>query len=125
MVDGIFIFNNTPPVAVDDSFTTDEDTVLSGENVLNANPTTADSDPDGDPLTVTAVNGVGASVGVQITLASGALLTLNSNGTFSYDPNGQFDSLAPGALIPTASATRSAMEMAASPRRRFRSPSPV
>ncbi|HQV03003.1 Calx-beta domain-containing protein [Novosphingobium sp.] len=39
---------------------------------------------------VTAVNGQAISVGQQITLASGALLTLNANGTFAYDPNGAF-----------------------------------
>ncbi|MDB5472129.1 MAG: hypothetical protein JWR84_3689 [Caulobacter sp.] len=43
---------------------------------------------------VTAVNGNGANVGVQITLASGARLTLNANGSYSYNPNGAFNSLA-------------------------------
>ena len=55
------------------------------------------SDPDGPPLQVGAVNGSPANVGVQIMLASGALLTLNANGTFDYDPNGAFDHL-PGPL---------------------------
>jgi VCBS repeat-containing protein len=40
--------------------------------------------------TVTAVNGQAINVGQQITLASGALLTLNANGTYAYDPNGAF-----------------------------------
>ena len=83
---------NEAPLAVDDALSTDEKTVLNG-NVLAANPTTPDSDPDGDPLTVTAVNGVAADVGIQITLASGARLTLDANGIFAYDPNGQFESL--------------------------------
>ena len=85
-------YGNAPPVAVDDAVTTDEDTVLNGD-VLAANPTTPDSDPDVDPLLVTQVNGVEANVGTQITLPSGALLTVNANGTFTYDPNGQFESL--------------------------------
>ena len=55
-----------------------------------------DSDVEGDALTVTEVNGVGANVGNQITLSSGALLTLNADGSFDYDPNGQFESLALG-----------------------------
>ena len=42
------------------------------------------------------MNGQAASVGSQITLGSGALLTLNADGTFAYDPNGQFDGLAQG-----------------------------
>ena len=32
----------------------------------------------------------------QIALPSGALVTLNASGTFSYDPNGQFESLQAG-----------------------------
>ncbi|QDU10247.1 VCBS domain-containing protein [Gimesia aquarii] len=88
---------NDAPVAIDDAFTTDEDTVLNGgTNVFAANPTTPDSDVENDPFTVTEVNGNAASVGNQITLTSGALLTLNSNGTFTYNPNGAFDNLADG-----------------------------
>ena len=79
-----------PAVANADAFVTDEATSVSG-SVFSNNGSGADSDPDGPPLTVTAVNGVGASVGSQITLASDALLTLNANGTFDYDPNGAFD----------------------------------
>ncbi|MGB8437385.1 MAG: DUF4347 domain-containing protein, partial [Burkholderiales bacterium] len=47
-------------------------------------------------LTVTQVNGNPANVGVQIALASGALLTVNGDGSYSYNPNGQFESLAVG-----------------------------
>ncbi|MBD2518833.1 FG-GAP repeat protein [Nostoc sp. FACHB-973] len=83
---------NQPPTAINDVFSTSEDTVVNG-NVLVANPTTPDSDPNNDTLTVTQVNGNGAGVGNQITLTSGALLTLNSNGSFVYNPNGQFESL--------------------------------
>jgi VCBS repeat-containing protein len=39
---------------------------------------------------------VPGNVGSQITLASGALLTVNPDGTYDYDPNGQFDSLGAG-----------------------------
>jgi Bacterial cadherin-like domain len=66
-----------------------------------------------ETLTVSGVNGLPANVGNPITLASGALLNLNSNGTFTYDPNGAFDGLCPGKLEPTRSATRSPMGMAA------------
>ncbi|WP_425404062.1 Ig-like domain-containing protein [Hwanghaeella sp.] len=89
--------NGDAPVAQDDSFTTNEDTSVSG-SVLVDNGAGADFDPDGDALTVSAVNGAAADVGVPLTLPSGALLTLNANGTFSYDPNGQFESLAVGAI---------------------------
>jgi len=83
---------NQPPVAVNDTVSTDEDTVLIGD-VLIANATTPDSDPNNDTLTVTQVNGNIADVGNQISLASGALLTLNTDGSFDYNPNGQFESL--------------------------------
>ena len=36
------------------------------------------------------MNGSAGNVGTQIVLASGALLTVNANGTFNYDPNGAF-----------------------------------
>lgn len=42
-------------------------------------------------LVVAAVNGSAVNVGQQISLASGALLTLNANGDYSYDPNGAFN----------------------------------
>ncbi|MBG1269793.1 beta strand repeat-containing protein [Nostoc sp. WHI] len=87
---------NQAPIAVNDALSTNEDTVLNG-NVLIANPTTPDSDPNNDTLTVTQVNGNAASVGNSLTLTNGAILTLNSNGTFVYNPNGQFESLAAAA----------------------------
>jgi len=84
---------NEAPVAADDTFSTDEDTVLSvsADGVLDN-----DSDPETDPLEVTAVNGEADDVDTQITLASDALLTLNEDGSFDYDPNGQFEDLAAG-----------------------------
>ncbi|MEQ9274177.1 Ig-like domain-containing protein [Roseibium album] len=83
--------DNTAPVSADDSYTVGEDGLLSGENLL-AN----DTDADGDGLSVASVNGSSASVGSQIVLDSGALLTVNADGTFDYDPNGAFDELDAG-----------------------------
>jgi VCBS repeat-containing protein len=77
------------PVVHPDAVATNEATVLNG-SVFSNNGSGADSDVD-SPLTVSAVNGSGANVGTQITLASGAHLTLNADGTFSYDPNHAFD----------------------------------
>ena len=37
-----------------------------------------------------------ADVGTEITLNPGALLTVNNDGTFDYDPNGKFESLGVG-----------------------------
>jgi VCBS repeat-containing protein len=77
-------------IGQDDSFTTDEDTAVSGNVLAN------DSDPDNDALMVTAINGSAAEIGTPITLASGAQLTLNGDGQFDYDPNGQFEALNAG-----------------------------
>lgn len=89
--------------AVNRNPTAASDTGATGENTPLAFPAATgvlanDSDPDtGNTLVVSAVNGTAASVGTQITLASGALLTLNANGGYTYDPNGKFESLAQGA----------------------------
>ncbi|WP_425004344.1 Ig-like domain-containing protein [Mycolicibacterium sp. S3B2] len=64
---------NDVPVATGDSFTTDEDTPLSG-NVL-----TNDTDVDGDSLTPTLVNG-----------PTHGELVLNNDGTFTYTPDADY-----------------------------------
>ena len=85
------LVSSDTPVARNDGVATDEASALAG-NVLADNGSGADG---GLGLQVTAVNGSGASVGQQISLASGALLTLNANGTFNYNPNGAFAYLVP------------------------------
>lgn len=86
---------NDPPAAMDDSVQTSIAEVLAG-NVLIDNGNGADSDAEGDDLSVSAVNGSNADIGTEIILASGALLTLNADGTFVYDPNAAFDELEAG-----------------------------
>ncbi|GMG85542.1 hypothetical protein LNKW23_47650 [Paralimibaculum aggregatum] len=87
---------NDPPVAEDDAFETPANIVLSGGNVLSDNGSGADSDVDSPTLTVTEVNGAAADVGETVTLASGASLTLNADGSFIYDAAGAFDALSAG-----------------------------
>ncbi len=83
-----------PANAEDDAFATDDTVAIgAGLNVHNDNGSGADSDINGDPFDVTHVNGEAADVGVPITLPSGASLTLNADGTFSYDPSGGFESV--------------------------------
>ena len=72
---------NQPPIAEDDFFTTDEDTLLADINLLGN-----DSDPDGDSLSITDID----TTGIQGTL------TDNGDGTFDYDPNSQFEDLNAG-----------------------------
>jgi Ca2+-binding RTX toxin-like protein len=83
---------NSGPVAQPDAVSTNEDTILAG-NVFANNGSGADSDPDGDPLTVTAVDGLPGAVNSPRLLSSGAMLTLNADGSFAYDPNGAFEHL--------------------------------
>jgi Cadherin-like/Bacterial cadherin-like domain/Bacterial pre-peptidase C-terminal domain/RTX calcium-binding nonapeptide repeat (4 copies) len=88
---------NDAPVA-----TGDANTVLENGTITNASVFGNDSDPDGPALSVGAVNGVAGNVGTQITLASGALVTLRADGTYDYNPNGAFNYLIDAA---TAAAT--------------------
>ncbi|RZJ36916.1 MAG: calcium-binding protein, partial [Brevundimonas sp.] len=75
-------------------------------NLFADNGAGADTDPDHGAPRVAAVNGAPASVGTQITLASGALLTVNADGTFTYDQNGAFSDLsAPGSGSANTTAT--------------------
>jgi len=78
---------NDAPQAADDFGQTDEDTILyvgAHAGGLLAN----DSDPDvNDTLNVLAVNGSTAAVGNPLTLASGAELTVQADGSYSYNPS--------------------------------------
>ncbi|OYT13404.1 MAG: hypothetical protein B6I19_05300, partial [Bacteroidetes bacterium 4572_114] len=84
---------NDAPIANDDAGSTDEDTplVVASPGIL-----INDTDVDDEPLSVGEVNGETADVGNQITLPSGALLTVNADGSYTYDPNGQYDQLNQG-----------------------------
>ena len=77
-------FVNAPPVAVDDDgtgFTTDEDISFTTASVLSN-----DTDPNGDILTVLSFDDSG-TIGE---------VTDKGDGTFDYDPNGQFEDLDTG-----------------------------
>ena len=82
------------PVAASESFSTDELTTITSGNLL-----TSDTDPNtGATLSVASVHdsrGNSVTLGTQTTLPSGALLTVNANGTFTYNPNGAFPNVSP------------------------------
>lgn len=86
---------DSPADAQNDTILATEDAAATG-SLFDDNGGGADSDPDGPALTVSAVNGSPANVGSTITLASGAKLTVNSDGSYTYDPDGQFDTLTDG-----------------------------
>jgi VCBS repeat-containing protein len=74
-----------PPVAANDGTTTDEDSPVA---VVAPGVLINDSDPDvGDTLTVTSVDTSGTA---------GSVTVWNADGSFTYDPNGQFEYLQTG-----------------------------
>jgi large repetitive protein len=81
------------PVAVADSGRVSETSRLT---VVAPGLLVNDTDPDsGDALRVVGVNGTSV-VGGFVTLASGARVQVNADGTYVYDPNGAFEALARG-----------------------------
>lgn len=112
-VDFTWTVTNPPPVAVDDIGATEENTVITG-NVLTGNPANndagADSDPDGDRLTVTEVtNADGAKVPAGTPIAGvnsngakgGGSFTINPDGSYTFNPGTDFDYLAKGKTATT------------------------
>ena len=67
---------NNPPVAIDDSYSTAEDTVLT---IAAPGVLSNDTDADGDSLTA-----------IQVSGASNGLVVFNSDGSFVYTPNANF-----------------------------------
>lgn len=78
---------NNAAIVRDDVATTNENSSV----VINA--LANDTDFEGDTLTITAVAGQAISVGGSVTLASGAVVTLNADGTLTYDTHGAFEQL--------------------------------
>ncbi len=84
---------NDVPEAVSDELTVNEDDRIVRPGNLLSN----DQDPDtNDILRVASVNGSESNVGGQVILASGAILNVQADGTWSYDPNGVFADLNDG-----------------------------
>ena len=93
---------NDAPVANNDTGTTNEDTVLTvaAPGVLDN-----DTDVDIETLSVVEINGSAVNVGSQITLPSGAKVTLNADGSYSSRARPTRAST-PASSRPTASPTR-------------------
>lgn len=85
---------NQPPVAVNDSATTPEDTPATG-NVLSN-----DSDPDGNTLTVTqfSLGGVTYAAGATAIVAGVGSLTLTANGAYTFTPEPNYNGPVPVAV---------------------------
>ncbi|WP_075995483.1 DUF4347 domain-containing protein [Salaquimonas pukyongi] len=88
---------NPAPSATNDVLAIAEGAGSAAANVITAdNGHGVDSDPDGDALSVAAVNGVSGDVGSAVTGDMGGLFTINANGAFTFAENGDFDDLAGG-----------------------------
>jgi T1SS-143 domain-containing protein len=85
---------NDAPVAHADAISVDEDQTFTIDVRGN------DVDVDGDALAVTKIDGTDISLGNPVTLASGAVVSLNADGTLTYDPNGPFQDLNDGETRP-------------------------
>lgn len=82
---------NDGPTAIADAISATEDFAIVIPVLTN------DSDPDLlDRLLVAAINGQTVAPGGQVTLASGAVVTLAGDGTVSWDPRNVFAALARG-----------------------------
>jgi VCBS repeat-containing protein len=91
---------NPGPSANIDNENTTQDATVSGNVLAN------DSDPDLDSLTVTGVGGTPlapnpAGVGNVVAGSNGGEFVVNADGTFTFDPNGEFASLADGQTAQT------------------------
>ncbi|WP_283193222.1 Ig-like domain-containing protein [Rhizobium sp. AN80A] len=91
---------NDPPVAVDDTAATTENTAISG-NVIVGGPG-ADSDPDGDTLTVVGVGAAAGNVGTVVPGQGGGSFVISADGSYTFDPGTDFDGLAAGATATTS-----------------------
>ncbi|MDN3552116.1 putative Ig domain-containing protein [Halomonas almeriensis] len=84
--------NNPSPIAQEDRD--------SGGPSRNYNGNVLDNDTDGgndsDTLSVEAVEGVPGDVGAGISGDNGGLFTINANGAYEFDPNGDFADLESG-----------------------------
>ena len=81
---------NSPPDALLDTATAGD------RQVVNLNLLGNDSDPDGDFIFVRGINGQTITAGESVTLPSGAIVTLKSDGTVDYDPGDNFEYLDEG-----------------------------
>ena len=88
----VLTVTNPPPVAGGDAATTSENVSVTVATPILGND--HDTAPDNDALTLASANdalGQPIAIGSEAMLPSGAKLTLNANGTYTYKPNGAFE----------------------------------
>jgi Bacterial Ig domain len=79
---------NDLPIAVSDNYTTPEDTAVT------LTPLAADTDPDGNPLTVTSINGTALTGGAQTIAVPNGTVNITAGGVISFTPTSNFNGTA-------------------------------
>lgn len=87
--------NPGPDVQADVAQTRGDAGAISGNVLAN------DSDPDGDPLSVSGINGSAAGVGAVVTGDNGGTFIINADGSYSFYPGADFTGLLPGEVSET------------------------
>lgn len=91
----VYVLNNIP-IAFDNTGNTDPFTITTG-NVLSN-----DRDLNNDTLFVSKVLNDETNVGATVAGDHGGLFIINSDGDWSFDPNGEFSSLSSGEYATTS-----------------------
>ncbi|MGS1006142.1 retention module-containing protein [Achromobacter anxifer] len=97
----VWTVGNPVPVAANDEGTTGEDKPLAVDHVTEG-VLGNDSDPDGDKIHVSQVNGVDADVGKPVVGSNGGTFTLNADGTYTFNPGTAFQYLNDGQTATTS-----------------------
>ena len=79
---------NDAPVAVDDSYTTDEDTAVV---LLPLTTGVADSDIDGDTLSIQSINGENLTGNVQSISVTNGTVDIDGSGTITFTPDTDYN----------------------------------
>ncbi|KAG1668170.1 hypothetical protein GQR58_017948 [Nymphon striatum] len=92
-----YTITNLPVIAENDDIIAGEDAPVTG-SVFDDNGNGADSDtaPDSDVFIVSQVGGAAANVGQPTTGSNGGEFTINSDGTFTFEPGNDFQGLGVG-----------------------------
>ncbi|MGB7329296.1 MAG: putative Ig domain-containing protein, partial [Rubripirellula sp.] len=92
---------NPGPTATDNDLGTSEGSTLSGNVMSDNNGSGVDSDPDGDTITVSAVNGNAANLATSIAGTNGGSFVINANGTYAFATGSDFEYLDAGETATT------------------------
>ena len=93
-----FVWNvsNPAPSATNNAAVVSEDATVSGNVISDDDGSGVDSDPDGDAIVVSAINGSATDVNAAVAGSNGGVFTVQADGTYTFDPGSDFDDLGVG-----------------------------